>query len=973
MGNPQPGRIPKWSSAEIAHGDYAAALRAAYGRVAFLSDLAAGLLAAREPLEFMAGAYERLKDLAGLDVSLHFTNEGAHMALAACHGIDGEAAAALARISISEGVCGAAAAERRPISITAVQRRTDEMTAFVRRLGIRAYACFPLICSGRLIGTLSFGSRTRDAFHPDDFLLLRSVADAVATALERKSADDALRLRETTLNAFFEASPGILILLDERLRFVKAGERTQAYFGVAADALEGSLLQDCAPEFAAAYGPMMRRVMATGRPEMNVELRTPGAGEVLNWRVSCFPVCLPDGVRGLGIMGVDVTDIKRAEERASIAQERLEAAQRAAGIGSWETDVATGNIWWSPETYSIYGIPQGTPITVEAFYATVHPEDLPRVREHAARVREGAGAYEVEHRVLRPDGTERHVREFATMVFSERLGTARLVGIVQDITERTRAVRLLRESERQLREAGEELKLERDTLEAVIENLDSGVIFCDFEGKVVSLNASALRIYGYASPAEAIGKRYGGDFDLKYADGRPMARQDWPLARALRGDFVRGYEAGLVRHGSGAAKAVSYSVAPIHDSAGAVALIVLNVTDLTERKRAEEALRHSQKLESIGLLAGGIAHDFNNLLVGVVGNASLAQELLPAGHPAMEFLANVIRTGDQAAHLTRQMLAYAGKGQFVVERLDLSALAKELRAMVQPSIPNKVGLTLQLDPDLPPVEADRGHMQQVFMNLALNAAEAIGNAPGLITVRTFARDVGEGEIRQHASHADLRPGRYVCLQVRDTGCGMDPATRARIFDPFFSTKFTGRGLGLAAVGGIVRSHKGAIHIETAPGQGSCFTVLFPAAPDSPVPRPEPSPARAAARGTGTILVVDDEEVIRTTARCALERHGYRVLTAESGASALDAFARHSAEIAGVILDLSMPGMSGVEVLPGIRAIRPDVRVIVSSGYSESEAMRVFDDQRVAGFIQKPYTSGALADAVGRAMQAAAEE
>ena len=212
-------------------------------------------------------------------------------------------------------------------------------------------------------------------------------------------------------------------------------------------------------------------------------------------------------------------------------------------------------------------------------------------------------------------------------------------------------------------------------------------------------------------------------------------------------------------------------------------------------------------MESLGLLAGGVAHDFNNLLVGVIGNASIAQEMLPPDHPAVELLDGILKTGEQAAHLTRQMLAYSGKGKFMVEPLNLSKLIPDMSSLVRRSIPKKIALRLDLEEDLPAIEADRGQIQQVFMNLALNAAEAIGSQEGLITVKTGTQEVHAAYVRLHPGTEALPPGKYVFFDVRDTGCGMDPATKAKIFDPFFSTKFTGRGLGLAAVSGILRGHR----------------------------------------------------------------------------------------------------------------------------------------------------------------------
>ncbi len=244
--------------------------------------------------------------------------------------------------------------------------------------------------------------------------------------------------------------------------------------------------------------------------------------------------------------------------------------------------------------------------------------------------------------------------------------------------------------------------------------------------------------------------------------------------------------------------------------------------DLTERRKLERRVLEAQKLESVGLLAAGIAHDFNNLLVGVIGNASLAQDLLPPEHEVQPLLNLVVRTGEQAAHLTRQMLAYSGKGRMLLEPVDLSKLFSGLAEIVSPSISKKISLVLDLAAGLDPVEADPSQMQQIFTNLVLNAAEAIGDREGTITIRTGAWSGAE------SAGLELEPGKYVYVEVADTGCGMDEGTKARIFEPFFTTKFAGRGLGLAAVAGIVRTQKGSIRVESAPGEGTRITVLLPA-------------------------------------------------------------------------------------------------------------------------------------------------
>jgi PAS domain S-box-containing protein len=390
------------------------------------------------------------------------------------------------------------------------------------------------------------------------------------------------------------------------------------------------------------------------------------------------------------------------------------------------------------------------------------------------------------------------------------------------------------------------------------------------------------------------------------------------------------------------------------------------VVDLTDRKQLERRLFEKQKLESIGLLAGGIAHDFNNLLVPILGNASLAQEMVPDHSAVHQILTEIIDASERAAHLTRQMLAYSGKGQFLVDAVNLSELVEEITRLLHPSIPSHVATHFELAHDIPPVEADASQIQQVVMNLVLNAVEAIGHNAGVITIRTGLRKLNQREIREELN-AEIQPGNYVWLDVSDTGCGMDEATMARIFDPFFTTKFTGRGLGLAAVSGIVRGHQGAIKVSSTPGQGTTFLVLFPASTAAGGAEAARAPSNEGLHSTGTILVVDDEEVVVRTATASLERHGYTVMRAGNGLAAIEALELDKDRVSLVLLDLSMPGMSGQEVLPRLREISPQIRVIVSSGYSEVEMMRLFEGQDVAGFIQKPYTAARLAQAVKAAM------
>jgi PAS domain S-box-containing protein len=383
--------------------------------------------------------------------------------------------------------------------------------------------------------------------------------------------------------------------------------------------------------------------------------------------------------------------------------------------------------------------------------------------------------------------------------------------------------------------------------------------------------------------------------------------------------------------------------------------------DVTERRRFNDRLQQTQKLESLGVLAGGIAHDFNNLLTGIMGNVSIVLDDLPSSIAVRSNLEAVMNASERAAVLTRQLLAYAGKGRFVIERLDLSDLVQEITNLLQTSIPKTVRLRLEPHHELPCIECDAAQIQQLIMNLVINAAEAIEEGKTeTVLISTSLEQINQAYIDQMVAPNGISPGKYVMLEVRDPGCGMDAVTRSRIFDPFFTTKFTGRGLGLAAVMGIVRGHRGALHVDSAPGKGSSFQVLFPVSEGPPARLERPSREKSL-RGQGTILVIDDEGAVRQTAKSALESYGYNVVVAENGKEGVDLFHELGDEVAAVLLDMTMPVMSGEEALMHLQSARQDVPVVLSSGYDEDEATRLFTGKGLAGFVQKPYTAACLAE------------
>ncbi len=381
-----------------------------------------------------------------------------------------------------------------------------------------------------------------------------------------------------------------------------------------------------------------------------------------------------------------------------------------------------------------------------------------------------------------------------------------------------------------------------------------------------------------------------------------------------------------------------------------------------ENRRIEEQMLHVQKLESLGVLAGGIAHDFNNILMAILGNTDLALMRLPAESPAVSYLQQIGKAAGKAADLASQMLAYSGKGKFVVENLDLNRVIEEMVHMLEVSISKKALLRFNFSRHLPAVEGDATQLRQVIMNLVINASEAIGEKSGIIAIATGVMECDGNYLKDTWLDEGLKAGLYVYFEVADTGCGMDQETTQRIFDPFFSTKFTGRGLGMAAVLGIIRGHHGAIKVYSEVGKGTSIKVLLPGA-SRPADGPDASKEEAAWHGSGQILLVDDEESVRAVGTMMLQELGYEVLTAVDGREALKLFEAHRQTIRLVLMDLTMPHMGGEEAFRELRRLDPEVKVIISSGYNEQEVAQRFVGKGLAGFLQKPYRINVLREAL----------
>ncbi|MBE2222503.1 MAG: PAS domain S-box protein [Anaerolineae bacterium] len=501
------------------------------------------------------------------------------------------------------------------------------------------------------------------------------------------------------------------------------------------------------------------------------------------------------------------------------------------------------------------------------------------------------------------------------------------------------------------------VRLERQVsmLDAVLSATPDNLYIYDLNGRFMYVSHSGARMLGF-SRAELIGKTWA---ELGFNSGA-IARfeQEREQVRITGKPFTNeatATENGIIRY-------IEYSINPVFDKQGEMTMFVATTRDITERKRAEEALHHTQKIESLGVLAGGVAHDFNNLLVAILGQTSLALTLLQPTEPAFSHINKAVKAAERASELTNQLLAYSGRGQFAIESLNLNKIILENRHLLDVAIPVKVNLQLNLAENLPLIEADPGQIQQVVMNLIINAAEALVDKPGRILIETTVKNItADTEQFWRQTNQALAPGSYVSLRVEDNGDGMDTETVDRIFDPFFTTKFTGRGLGLAAVLGIVRGHRGGLKVSSQPGKGTIFELIFPVSIASvPLTVPVETDLRMS---SGVVLVIDDEKPVLEAVQDILELHGLQVLCAENGRLGLALYEKHQKDIDLILLDWSMPEMNGSETFAALRKYDPDVRVILSSGYSEIEAADISGAEQLVGYLQKPYSLITLADAV----------
>lgn len=721
-------------------------------------------------------------------------------------------------------------------------------------------------------------------------------------------------------------------------------------------------------------------------------------------------------VTGL-ILAATVSERIEAERALRESRQRLELAIRGANDGLYDMDLDSGMVYYSPRFLELLGFAgheDELERTAAEFERRFHPHDRAVLMRLRACQRNGT-PFDGEFRLRGRDHTYQwyHSRARRQPDLAEAAGPegsavaprpAHFAGFITNVTRRRRAQERAARAQdllESIRRAQSRLLVEENVsvfCEAVLADFLSltgseygflGEVLRDSDGKPylktlaitnIAWNDETRRLYEERAPQGMEFHNLKTLFGAVLVTRQPVIANDAPHDSRSGGlpaghPELRSFLGLPILYGERLVGMVGIANRPsgydfdliseLEPLVNTCAHVLVSHANQRDRRRAEEERRalelkllQTQKLESLGILAGGIAHDFNNLLTGILGYADLALADIPAAlagqlGPVRESIEQICVSTRSAAELTRQMLDYSGKGRFQVQPIDLAALVREMSQLLDVTITKKCCLRHDLAEDLPAIEADPTQIRQVIMNLILNAAEAIGDTGGLITLSARPVELDRAQLDECFLDDGLGPGKYVLLEVADTGCGMTDEVRRRIFDPFFTTKFTGRGLGLAAVLGIVRGHRGSIKVDSQPGLGTTFQVYFPASnlasglPASPV-------APVSALAGGLVLVVDDEPTVRELARSMIERLGMRCLAAADGIEALDLYALRSDDISVVLLDLTMPRLGGEEVFEQIRRIRPDARVVLTTGYDEQEILERQALAGLAGFLQKPF-------------------
>lgn len=754
--------------------------------------------------------------------------------------------------------------------------------------------------------------------------------------LARRQSEQAIHENFALLQAVIEGTSDAILVKNLRGRYLIVNTAGESYVGASRQDIIGKDDLELFPaDTARSIVETDRKIMAAGRPQTIEETIT-----VLNRTNIYLSTKAPyrdstGNLIGLVTIARDITTRKQAEEALALSEKRFKELVHTIDAIVWEADASTFQFHFvSQQAEKMLGYPIADWLNKPNFWIDrLHPDDRQAAVDYCVRSTVALQNHEMEYRMITADGRTIWMRDIVTVEAMDQK-PVRLRGIMFDVTRR--------------KEARDELQRTLSLLGATLESTADGILVVDRSGKISSFNRKFLEMWRIPQPLiSTLSDRQA----LEYVIDQLVAPKEFiqkvhelynqPDAESF--DVLEFKDGRIFERYSQPQRLDGTSVGR-----------VWSFRDVTERKRGEQAMLQTQKLESLGVLTGGIAHDFNNLLVGILSNAGLALLELPQDSPARQTIQGIEMASQRAADLIKQLLAYSGRGHVLVEQIDLNSVVEEMAHLLQVSIGKTAAIKFNFSPNLPAVEADATQIRQVVMNLVVNASEAIGANSGVITIKTGVISADRNYFTNACLEPEILAGEYAFLEIADTGSGMDAETQAKIFDPFFTTKFTGRGLGLAAVLGIIRSHKGGIKIFSGPDQGTKFLILLPcAAAHVELPSVREMSVQPASNG-GAVLVIDDDETARTVTAKVLQKFGYTPLLAADGGSGIEIFRNNAHDIACVLLDLTMPHPDGEEVFNEIRRIKSDATVLLMSGYTEQEATQRFAGRGLAGFLHKPY-------------------
>ncbi len=813
-----------------------------------------------------------------------------------------------------------------------------------------AWLGVPLRTPSRTIGVLVVQSYDdANAYLPRDVELIVSVASQIALAIERKRAEDELRKREAEHAIIFNSSPSIIVRKDAASVILRANKAAGEFFGIPPDQLQGKHVSEVWPDAEGVSEKEDQEVMRTGRSRIGVLTGWRSAsGEEKILHTHRVPYRDHDGnVAGVIVFATDVTEQRRSREMLDNIRRQNELILQCAGEGICGVDqdgfctmvnpAVTALSGWSPEDLLgkhvqdvlHHSRPDGTRYT---------REECPLIEMY----RDGIPRRVYDEVFWKKDGTSFPVEYFATPIQENGVCTGAVVTF-RDVSEERRARQVLRESEARYR--------------LLVENAAYGIFRTAPDGKFLDANNALATMLGYSSPSELL------TVNISTVYARPEAREPVIAATVAKGS-ADGLELDWVRK-DGQPVMVRLSARLIREPSGEAYFEGI-VENVTEWRALETQLRQAQKMEAVGRLAGGVAHDFNNLLMVIKGHTELLLERTAPEHPDFRKIDQIKKAADRAAALTRQLLAFSRMQVMQPRVMDLNITITEMGKMLPSLIGEDIELAILTKPHLAHVKADAGQMEQVILNLTVNARDAMPHG-GKLLIETSNVELDEAYARMHPP---LLAGRYVMLAVTDTGIGMDAATQAHIFEPFFTTKEKGKGtgLGLATVYGVVKQSGGFVWVYSELGKGTSFKIYLPRVDERAEAESEKKRKEELPCGTGTILLAEDEKEVREVAREFLNLAGYTIIEAKDGAEALELAAKHAGTIDLLVTDMVMPGIGGRELATRLLAVRPGLKVIYMSGYTEYANFKNAEFELHNVMLQKPFTRAVLASAVQKILK-----